>query len=205
METVRKISVFCLLAMPLVVFGQDQAILHQAFSKSYTQESAHNYKGAIAELSAHYTESSYELNLRLAWLSYLAGLFNESVTYYQKAAKLMPAATEPLWGIINPYTKTENYNAIEQIYLSILKLDPKNAKANYSLGVLYYYRKDFINAKKYLDVSLNLYPFDYDSMLMSAWTNYFLGKLNEAKILFNKVLLSNPNDKSALEGLGLIK
>jgi hypothetical protein len=40
---------------------------------------------------------------------------------------------------------------------------------------------------------------------MSAWTNYFLGNKNEAKALFNKVLLYSPNDKSALEGLGLIK
>ena len=42
-------------------------------------------------------------------------------------------------------------------------------------------------------------------MLMSAWTNYFLGNKNEAVTLFNKTLLYSPNDKSALEGLSLIK
>jgi hypothetical protein len=40
---------------------------------------------------------------------------------------------------------------------------------------------------------------------MSAWTNYYLGNKNEASILFNKTLMYNPNDKSALEGLSLIK
>jgi tetratricopeptide (TPR) repeat protein len=81
----------------------------------------------------------------------------------------------------------------------------KNATASYNLGLIYYYRKDYVNAKKYFDVSLNLSPFGYNNMLMSAWTNYFLGNKNEATVLFNKVLLYSPNDKSALEGLSLIK
>jgi hypothetical protein len=50
-----------------------------------------------------------------------------------------------------------------------------------------------------------MYPFGYDGLLMLAWTTYFLGNSNQAKVLFNKVCLYNPGDKSALEGLGLIK
>jgi tetratricopeptide (TPR) repeat protein len=117
----------------------------------------------------------------------------------------MPAATEPLWGIINPYTKQENWSDIEKVYTSILKLDPRNSKANYNLGQMYYYKKDYVNAKKHFDVVLNLSPFNYYNLLMSAWTNYYLGNKNEASVLFNKVLLYSPNDKSALEGLSLIK
>ena len=64
---------------------------------------------------------------------------------------------------------------------------------------------DYISAKKYFDVSLNLFPFNYNNLLMSAWTNYFLGNKNEASVLFNKTLLCSPNDKSDLEGLSLIK
>ena len=40
---------------------------------------------------------------------------------------------------------------------------------------------------------------------MLAWTDYYLGKKNQAKLLFNKVLMSNPDDKSATEGIKLIK
>ena len=39
-------------------------------------------------------------------------------------------------------------------------------------------------------------------MLMSGWNNYFLGKTEEAKTLFQRVLMNNPKDKSALDGLG---
>jgi len=40
---------------------------------------------------------------------------------------------------------------------------------------------------------------------MFAWTNLKLGKTREAQVLFNKVLMLSPDDKSALEGLSLIK
>jgi len=52
---------------------------------------------------------------------------------------------------------------------------------------------------------INLYPFDYDTMILYAWTNFKLGKLREAQVMFNKVLLNKPKDASAMEGLSLIK
>ena len=53
-------------------------------------------------------------------------------------------------------------------------------------------------------LAVNLYPFDYDSVIMLAWTNFQLNKFREAKVLFNKSLLIRPGDESALEGLGLM-
>jgi hypothetical protein len=40
---------------------------------------------------------------------------------------------------------------------------------------------------------------------MTGWTNFQLGKLREAKVLFQKALLNRPGDNSATEGLSLIK
>jgi len=176
-----------------------------AFSRSYEYEIAKKYDAAIADFSNVYVATSYEMNLRLGWLYFLAEKNKESISYYLKAAANMPAATEPKWAIITVYTKTENWIEIEKTYLSILKLDTKNATANYNLGLIYYYRKNYVEAKKFFDVSLNQTPFGYNYLLMSAWTNYFLGNKSNASILFNKVLLYAPNDASALEGLGLIK
>jgi tetratricopeptide (TPR) repeat protein len=179
--------------------------IQNAFSQSYDYEAIAKYEAAINSITPVYREDSYESNLRLGWLYYMQGKNKESISYYNKAISLMPAATEPKWAILNPLSKIENYGEIEKTYLSILKLDPKNNNANYNLGLIYYYRKDYFSAKKYLDVALNQNPFNYNNMLMSAWTNYFLGNKNDAKILFNKVLLYSPNDSSASEGLSLIK
>lgn len=206
MKLLRKQSIALFFTVAaLSLSAQNNKVLMTAFSQSYDYEAIAKYDAAISSLNAVYSDKSYEINLRMGWLNYLAGKYKESVTYYQKAITLMPAATEPKWAIINSYTKLESWNDIVNTYLSILKLDPKNATANYNLGSIYYFRKDYFSAKKYFDVSLNLYPFGYNNILMSAWTNYFLGNKNEAVTLFNKTLLYSPNDKSALEGLSLIK
>ncbi|MBI3520710.1 MAG: tetratricopeptide repeat protein [Bacteroidetes bacterium] len=205
MTLVKSMIVCAFVCASFYGVAQANKPLVAAFKQSYEYEGMKNYEAAVNALTAAYNESSYELNLRLGWLYYMSGKQKESIVYYQKASALMPAATEPLWGIINPYVKQEDWNAVEKVYQSILKLDAKNAKANYNLGLIYFYRKDYVNAKKHFDVSLNLSPFGYHDLLMSAWTNYYLGNKNEASVLFNKTLLYSPNDKSALEGLSLIK
>lgn len=204
MKNLKLTFTLIIIIISFSVNSQNKQII-DAFSKSYNFQEQANYDQAIAALNKVYATSSYEINLRLGWLHYLAGNNAQSIEFYKKAVKIMPAATEPYWNMITTYTKTENWIEIEKNYKSILKLDSKNASANYNLGLIYYYRKDYTTAKQYFDISLNLKPFGYNNMLMSAWTNYFLGNINHASILFNKVLLYSPNDSSALEGLQLIK
>jgi tetratricopeptide (TPR) repeat protein len=205
MEFLKTISMALLLGMATFAHAHTQQQLQDAFSKSYSLEVEKKYKEAIAQFNSVYSESSYEINLRLGWLNYMNGNNEKAISYYKICISLMPAATEPLWGIIKPYAVNKDWVSVENSYKSILKLDPKNSTAHYWLGNIYYNRKDYTTAKKYFDVSLNLNPFDYSVLLMSAWTNYFLGNTSEAKTLFNKALLNHPNDASALEGLTLIK
>lgn len=73
-----------------------------AFSKSYELSDKSDYKGAISPLKEVYDKSSYEMNLRLGWLSYLAGLQIESVGYYKLANEIMPNAIEPKLGAVYP-------------------------------------------------------------------------------------------------------
>ncbi len=80
-----------------------------------------------------------------------------------------------------------------------------NSKVNYALGNIYYYRKDFQQAEIYFELVQAMYPFDYYSTLMTAWTKYFLGKKSDAKRLFNTVLIISPADQSAKDGLKLLK
>ncbi len=194
-----------LLVMPAMLTAQTQAQLQDAFLKSYTAENSKKYGEAITSLEAVFYPASYEMNLRLGWLYFLDGKLDRSIGYYKSAVTLMPAATEALWGIVTVYEAKKDWVNVEKSYTTILRLDPKNSAANYRMGVIYYYRKDYTTAKKYFDIALNLYPFQYETMLMSAWTNYFLGKTSEAKVLFYKVLLNHTSDASALEGLSLIK
>ncbi len=189
----------------LTGFTQDYKILQDAFSSSYSLETAGKYTAAIEVLEKQYDASSYEINLRLGWLHYLTGQFVESISYYNKSIQLMPLSVEARFGYVYPASALGNWDQVIARYGEILRIDPSNYTANYRLGAIYYTRKEYGTAYKYFEKLVNWFPFDYDVLHMYAWTNYQMGKLREAKVLFHKALLNHPNDASCLEGLGLIK
>ncbi|MDF2157714.1 tetratricopeptide repeat protein [Algoriphagus sp. CAU 1675] len=183
--------------------AQDNVIA--AFKQSYDLEKTGDFKTAAEKLKAVYQEDGYEINLRLGWLHYLSGQLPESVDYYQKAVNLKPYAIEPKLGLAFPLSMQGNWNQIIGLYEEILKTDPQNSLINYRLGLIYYNRENYNKADPYLEKVVNLYPFDYDGLILLAWNKLNLQKTREAKVLFQKVLMNNPGDTSALEGLELIK
>ncbi len=206
MEFLKKIVLtISFLAFTLFLNAQDYTKQQKAFAESYTAEKAGKYEEAVKKLKAVYSEDSYEINIRLGWLNYNLGNFTESQTHYSRALKLMPYSEEAKFGLILPKAAIGKWTDVINLYNSILKNSPNNTVANYRLGLIYYSRKSYSKALGYFKKVVDLYPFDYDGLLMYAWANFQTGKTREAKILFNKVLMLSPNDASAKEGLGLIK
>jgi tetratricopeptide (TPR) repeat protein len=207
METLKKligVILFGICSLNMS-FSQDYKSIQEAFEKSYFLEYSGEYQKAIDLLKVFYSEESYEINLRLGWLSYMAGFFTESTAYYQKAIDLKPLSIEAKFGFVNPASALGNWEQVKKQYNDILDIDPQNSLTNYRLGSIYYGNEDYTTALKYFEKVVNLYPFDHDALLMYAWTNLKLGKLREAEVLFHKVIMNKPNDESALEGLRMIK
>jgi len=207
MEFLKKST--CMIVFLLVAntaFSQvSQDVLQAAFSKSYATEKNGDFTASMEPLKKVYDESSYELNLRLGWLNYNAGLFDEAIIFYGRAQKLKPYSEEARFGLILPLAALGKWNDVIKIYEAILETSPNNSVALYRLGLVYYGRKDYNKANTLFKKVVDLYPFGYDGLLMLGWTSYFLGNTSQAKVLFNKVNLYNPGDKSANEGLNLIK
>ena len=209
METIKKIRLITLMALLFhAVLSEaqvDNKMLANAFELSYAQEAKGEYAKAARSLKEVYQENAYEINLRLGWLLFKAGLYNESALYYQKAIRLKPYAIEPKFGYVLPAAAMGNWTQVINQYQEILKIDPQNTVANYRMGSIFYNKQDYPRAEKYLEKVVNLYPFDYDATLLYGWTALKMGKVREARVLFSKVLLNKPRDPSALEGLGLIR
>lgn len=207
MDILRKVFLIFLVTgcFTFNLNAQNYKAIQEAFSESYQYEYKAEYSKAIDIIKKVYDERSYEVNLRLGWLTYLSGLFTESTAFYQKAIKLMPLSIEAKLGYVNPAAALGNWEQVKTQYTEILKIDPKNYVANYRMGLIAYGKKNYSSAAKYFEILANLYPFDYDAIIMYAWTNYFLQKHREAKVLFNKALIIRPNDSSALEGISFIK
>lgn len=202
---VKNLILLVLTTMSVNLAAQDFTKLSAAFTESYAKEKEGKYADAAKPLKAMYDEKSYEVNLRLGWLTYLQGQFSESVGYYSKAIELMPYAIEPRLGIVLPASAMGNWGSVVEQYNKILSIDPNNTLVLYRMGMISYESKDFKKAYTYFEKVVNLYPFDYYSVLMLGWTNYQLGKTKEAKILFQKALLYDPTSVSAKEGLSLLK
>ena len=202
----RKLSIIFFVAVTFSSAAQvSQEALENAFSKSYELEKSGDFKSSADALKKVFDESSYEINLRLGWLNYNAGLFDESIIFYSNAQKLKPYSEEARFGLILPLSALGRWNEVIDLYTKILEISPNNTVAMYRLGLVYYGRKDYSKAQPLFKKVVDLYPFGYDGLLMLGWTTYFLGNYSQAKVLFNKVRLYNPGDKSATEGLQLIK
>lgn len=204
MDTLRKIAIVVLLAVGFTTSYAQKNVI-KAFEDSYKLEKEGKYEDALTVVKGVYSEDSYEINLRLGWLAYLSGKFTESIAYYNNAVAKLPLSVEARLGLVLPLSAMGNWNQIIDHYNKILEVDPKNTLVNYRLGVIYYEQKQYDKSETYLKKVINLYPFDHDSLLMLAWVKYRQGNFNQARILFNKVLMSNPADTSAKEGMALVK
>ena len=193
------------LALALTAKGQYEEKVLKAFENSYLAEKQNDFSKALSLLKKVYLEDSYELNLRMGWLAYNLKMNGESQAYYRKASDLLPYSEEARVGLILPLAASGNWDEVIRIYTRILENNPGNSVALYRLGLIYYNRKEWSQAIRCFQKVVDLYPFGYDGLLMLAWTNLQMGKTREAKVLFNKVILYSPGDKSALEGLKILR
>jgi tetratricopeptide (TPR) repeat protein len=207
METIKRISLILLLGFfSNVTFAQqDTQKIIEGFQNSYLHEASGNLAKAVMDLKNVYQEDSYPINLRLGWLSYSLGMFTESQSYYNKAISLRPYAVEPRMGVVLPLAAMGNWDAVISQYNKILEIMPNYSVVLHRLGLIYYGQKDYEKAEKYFEKVVNLYPFDYDGLVMLAWTEFHLKKYRQAKVLFSTALMHTPTGASALEGLKLIK
>lgn len=207
MEFLKKI-IFTVMVYAIagqVNYAQEFTKKMDAFQKSYTEEAKKEYPAAINSLKSVYDEKSYEINLRLGWLNYLAGNHNESKTYYTRAVWLMPYAVEAKMGLVYPLAALGNMSEVIAQYEKILEITPNYSIALFRLGLIYYEKGDYDKALNYFDKVVNMWPFDYDALVMLGWTYFRLNNVREARVLFQKALLHTPDGKSALEGLSLLK
>ena len=177
--------------------AQNQAA---AFATSYAAKAKADYAEAIAPIKAMYT-GTYEQNLRLGWLFFLAKNYSAAAAHYQKAVEQRPYAIKSKLGLIKPLNALGQVEKMLSAYEGILKIDPQNTQANYWTGVIYLNRKAYDRAGRYFEWVVNLYPFDYDSTISLAWVYLNLGKKSEARALYTKALLICPGDAAATAGL----
>lgn len=207
MEILKKVFyTIGMLYISLSSYAQGSAAAMQnAFHYSYVNEAKKAYQAAVNDVMPYYSESNYEVNLRLGWLYYLAKNYTTSQNYYLKAVNLKPNSIEARFGYVKPLSVLENWDKVLDQYKAILKADQQNTQANYWVGMISYNRKQYDEAIKYFNKVVALYPFDYDGNQMLGWSYLMAGRKTEARSRFEQGLLIKPDDASCTDGLNKAK
>ena len=142
-----------LLALSTTLSAQTSVELQEAFIASYMNEESKDYEAAANDLLKYYSNSSYEINIRLGWLNYYNGEYASSLKYYKVAMELMPYSIEAKYGYALPLSALGNWNEVIEIYNEVLKTDPQNSFANYKLGAIYYEQAEYELANSHAEKS----------------------------------------------------
>ncbi len=170
---------------------------------------AQNYAAAIEALTALPPgPKDYLANVRLGYLSYLAGGHANAAKYYDRAAQEATAALEPRIGCLLPLIALQNYADVEVVARQALKLDALNYYVNLRLAYVNRLQGKLAIAEKTNQHMLTLYPADYGFVIEQALTLAGLMRSDEARGFYQKVLLLSPTDAiagRALAGAALLK
>lgn len=178
--------------------GSDELI--NAFAKCEKLAAQSKFDEAIQILKRSYSTSSYFINLRLGWLSYHSGAYQEALDYYRTASAARPKAVEPLLEALQPAEKISMASTRTQCE-NILKLDPHNYDILRKLGSICYEKGDFDLAVKHLERIAALYPSDQKNLVTLAKSYEKTGSIEEAHQSFYKAVCLSPRDAVAQLGL----
>jgi tetratricopeptide (TPR) repeat protein len=155
-----------LLATIAAVLGADQRpnkdTYAQAFAQSYEYEKHKDYAKAIAVLAdqGKTHADQYLLNLRLAWLHYLNGQFDDAEKRYQAVMAANPKSIEAKNGCLLPMLAARRYKEAEALARQVTKNDPRNYYANLRLVVALRLQQKFDEALGIVQAMLTTYPAD---------------------------------------------
>ncbi|MCQ2582457.1 MAG: tetratricopeptide repeat protein [Treponema sp.] len=97
---------------------------------------------------------------------------NEALKNYILLTKLDPRNPEVFYNAGRLYEDNNRYDIALGLMQKTVALDKRHAKAHAEIGLMYYRMKNFVDARKEIDISLKLSPDTYASY-------YYLGKIQK--------------------------
>ncbi len=171
------------------------------WKNSFDAEQAGNYQSALEYNTAIRNEhDSYYANLRAGWLNYLLRDYETAIGFYTRASGMAPGAVTPLLGLGNCYAARNDSASAIRVTSSVLALDPTNHTANKRLAELYWEVEDYSRSSSYYLKLSSLFPEDLDTGSSLAWCYLKLGRTYDAGVIFNNILIVNPDHAGAKAG-----
>ena len=192
---------------PSLVSAQSRSESRSAalYRESYALEASRDYVAAIARVreASKAGSDSYFANVRLGWLTYLAGDFAESVARYTDAISAAPTAIEPKLGLTLPLLAAGKWRELERACREALAVDTQNVTALGRLAMSYYSLGNFGDAATTYRRLADSYPATLDYKTGLGWALLKLGRSADARAQFEAVLAVSPDNTSAKQGMAV--
>ena len=188
----------------LLTNGPPRSEVQKLWIASFAAEADRDYEASIAAVKKLILVADVGKNpfvqMRLGWLNYLDGDYEEGAAAYKKSVAAAPAAVTPRLGLVNCYLALNRIDDALEAANAILKIDPLNYRASKTLGDLYYVREDYTRSlSHYLRLS-TAYPDDLQIAAYLGWCYLKLGERDLALRIFADVLAIQPDNLSASNG-----
>ena len=188
------------MALGTGLFSQNNTI-----KDSYNAESRGEYQAAleiVQNLAVSEPEEPF-YQIRIAWLLYLSGKYNEALLAYQKAAQMLDCV-DAHTGMINCNLALGNWDQAITIATEMLKVHQQNPLLLSKVAYAAYMKKDFNTSSQYYGRIAELYPWDMDNRGYYVNNLYLAGKLNEAKAEYAKLKKYSPQSQTVADYAGIL-
>lgn len=209
-QRLREALALCAMAVvPAVGFLPTNARAQEldiagSYHRSFEMERAERYQDAIRALAPVYEAypNGYTVNLRMGWLFYLNGNFNNAVAHYEVAGTAAPFALEPKLGRLLPLLAQGRWAEAESVAYQIVSVDHYNYYGNLRLLIALREQQKLEPAYQIALKMVGVYPTDMHYLVELALVNDARGDTAEAKRLFGEILILYPGNETALKYLG---
>lgn len=126
-------------------------------------------------------------------------------TFIKKYSKINFNLIEILFYMSIEYKKTNKRKKEQQTLEKILEINPYYLNALINLSAIYLEGAKYTDAEEILEKAKRVYPSEFSILWNLALSKYHLGKMEESKILLNKILKYEKDQKKVEKVLRLIE
>ncbi len=189
----------------LLILGSLTALLGQGIQDSYLAEMRGDYPNALAITQKLATEDPDELfyTMRIAWLQYLGGDYQNAQISYSNALTKLDHIDAQL-GVLNCLLARGDWSAALAKSEQLIARYPGNTIPLSKAAYAAYMKKDHALAAEYYADILAAYPWDLDSRAYYVNNLYLSGNINEAKLQYRTLKKYAPQSQVVIDYKGIL-
>lgn len=177
------------------------------YSTSYKLEKEERYEAAIAVLYPVLKNfpTTYTVNYRIGWLSYLSGKYANALASYQTALNVVPSSLEIINSTALVHSARSDWKKMEISAKKAIEIDYYNYNAN--LNMLYSLSKQnkWDLVESYSNKMLGIQPSNSQFLFHLGQAYFEKGEHQKSGALFESVWILNPYHIQNLEYLKKLK